>query len=169
MIVLILAGIGSFYFLRKSPQSITQQEVPAGQTSSPKKSTTWNQIPVDVAVPEKGVVVPKNVASPETVVAAAIGSAASYRGYDLKIQANAFSPDTVIVRQGDVAHIVVVAVDGEYDVTQPDYGFHVVVPRGQTKTIQFGATAAGTFTFYCAQCGGPAKGPVGKIIVAPKP
>ena len=142
--------------------------VQAPGASSSSKSATWADAPAKIVVPEKGSPVAANVAPPETVGAAAPGSSSDYRSFTVKINLNAFVPDTVIVNQGDVAHVNITAVDHDYDFFQPDYGLSAVIPKGQTKTIQFGATASGKFTFYCKSCGGPEQGPVGYLVIAPK-
>ena len=162
--------IGVFVFWGRTAPSAPQGNEPGAAASSavPKKSTTWTPAPANITVPEKGATVPQNVATPKAVQAAAVGSSANYRGYEVAIRGNAFSPDTVIVSKGDVAHIVFASVDADYDIVQPDYGVSALVPQSQTKTIQFDATAAGKFTFYCKSCGGPENGPVGYIIVVPK-
>ena len=74
----------------------------------------------------------------------------------------------MVVKQGDTVNLELTAVDANYGFTQPDYGFNAAIPDGKTQTIQFQALNVGNFTFYCASCGGPSKGPVGHIIVVAK-
>lgn len=136
------------------------------QTSSPEISTTQAPVPPNVIVPSKNSVnVPANVAVPLAVAPAAPGTSASYRSFNINADGGAFAPDTIVVNLNDVVNIYMTAVDASYDFTQPDYGFSLTVPQGVTKRIQFSASSAGKFTFYCSSCGGPAKGPVGYIIV----
>ena len=110
---------------------------------------------------------PANVAAP-SIVAAANASGSAFRSFEIKVEGGHFTPDTVIVRQGDTVHIDVTGVDRAYDFTQPDYGFKTLLLKGQSKQIEFNASASGKFKFYCAACGGPDKGPVGYIIISPK-
>lgn len=128
--------------------------------------STRGSAPTNVAVPEKGANnVPENVATPTVVGPAGVNTTASYRSFDISAAGGKFTPDTVIVRVKDTVHINLTAVDRDYDFTQPDYGFKVPVPKGQSKPIEFGATAPGKFTFYCSVCGGPDRGPVGYLVV----
>lgn len=163
--ILILASVGSLYFLNKPTQSVTQRDAPVEQPL-PEKSATWNETPENVAVPEKGSAAPENVALPTVVGAAAPNVSAAYREFSLTVAGGKFSPDTVIVRKNDTVRITLTASGGDYDFTQPDYGIYLPVLRGQTKWAEFQATAVGKFTFYCKSCGGPDRGPVGYFIVA---
>lgn len=106
--------------------------------------------------------VPKNVARPRQVSSA---PGFTLRQFSLRIENGRFLPDTVIVNVGDSVDLSVTAVDGDYDFTQPDFGFRAEIRKGETRNIQFGATVAGQFRFYCASCGGPEKGPTGALMV----
>jgi heme/copper-type cytochrome/quinol oxidase subunit 2 len=87
------------------------------------------------------------------------------RSFDVIVQNNAFMPSALTVHLGDSVNLEIGAIGAGYDFTQPDFGLHVVLPNGANKKIQFTATAAGKFVFYCSSCGGPAKGPVGYLVV----
>lgn len=171
VLVVIAALVGVAVFTEKSPPggaptggSATGGTTGGGQTGSATRASVAG----DITVPEKGSAAPENVAVPEVVGAASPNSSASYRGFSIAADGDKFVPDTVIAKEKDTVRITITAVDKDYDFTQPDYGFSVPIPKGQSKPIEFGATASGEFTFYCSVCGGPAKGPVGYIIVAPK-
>ena len=141
-----------------------------GQEVEPQGPVTREAPPRNVVVPDVGAEnVPENVAVPESVSPAAPHRGdASFRSFNVSINGGKFEPDTVIVKMGDTARINVTAVDGDYDYFQPDYGFKVRLAQGETKFTQFDATAAGKFTIFCESCGGPDRGPVGYLIVAPK-
>lgn len=130
---------------------------------NPNQSPTMAKAP-DVEVPNASATnLPKNVAKPETVIPS--GSAA-IRIFEIKAAGNKFTPDTLIVNNRDTVKIKLTAVDKDYDFTQPDYGLlNYLAKQGQTRTIEFGTSASGKFTFYCETCGGPDKGPVGYLIV----
>jgi heme/copper-type cytochrome/quinol oxidase subunit 2 len=132
-------------------------------------SSTRTAVPADATVPDKGASsTPANVAVP---VVQGVGDPAGnveYRSFNITIQGGAYSPDTVIVNQGDTVNLDLTAVDATYGFDQPDYGFNTAIPKGKTQTIQFQALQSGNFIFYCASCGGPSKGPVGHIIVVAK-
>jgi len=164
--VVVVLVVGVIVLMKRSPQSYLPSL--GGAPAAPKGPTTREAPPQNIVVPESASTTPKGVAAPTVVAPANVANTASYRSFNLKAENNAFTPNTVIVKQGDTTDINITAVDKDYDFTQPDYGFKEPLPKGQTKKIQFGATAAGKFTFYCASCGGPEKGPVGYIIIAPK-
>ncbi len=154
---------------QNSSSSGTSPEQASGNSPEPQKFATREAPPTDIVVPDKNSEnLQENIAKPAVVASANSTNDSSYRSFDIKISNDAFTPDTVIVNQGDTANINVTAVDKNYDFNQPDYGFNVMIKKGETKKIQFGATAAGKFIFYCVSCGGPEKGPQGYIIVASK-
>jgi len=139
-----------------------------GELPRPPISKTRSEASGNIQVPEKDSVVPEGVAKPTFTAPASAKTDADIRKFLIEAKGGEFIPSTVIVRQGDSVRIEVTAVDREYDFIQPDYGLRAVMRRGETKTIAFGATAPGKFIFYCERCGGPAKGPIGEIVVAPR-
>jgi hypothetical protein len=90
---------------------------------------------------------------------------ANFRSYNIKIDKNKFTPDTVIVNQWDTVRINFTSVDRDYDVKQPDFGFAVAIPKGTSGVWESSASGGGTFKFYCVACGGPESGPAGYLIV----
>ena len=145
-----------------------------GGGSSIPQSATAAPVPADATVPNMG---DKNVAGgvavPQVQTAAhPSGGDASLRQFAISVDNNnalgkdAFSPDTVIVKKGDIIDLEITAVNKDYDFTQPDYGFYSIpLPKGTATKIQFQALNAGKFTFYCTSCGGPGKGPVGYVTI----
>lgn len=138
--------------------------------ATPRSTPTRQAVAPDIPVPEIGSPnVPPNVAVPKTVADAAPKAEAKFRVFDLKFANGAVEPETVIVREGDTIRLNLLAVDRAYDFTQPDYGFNLELPKGTPKVLEFAGVQTGKFLFYCKQCGGPDKGPLGYILVAPKP
>ena len=132
-------------------------------------SSTHSPMPENVVVPEAGAQnVSPGVAVPQVESAASASSNAKYRSYNIIVQNGEFMPSTIAVNQGDEVNLQIGAVGGNYDFTQPDYGIRISLPNGKSEHFEFGATAPGKFAFYCSLCGGPAKGPVGYLIVAGK-
>ncbi|MBI4086283.1 MAG: cupredoxin domain-containing protein [Candidatus Liptonbacteria bacterium] len=141
----------------------------AGDTTVPSQSATRLPASSGISVPNAtSSNVPANVAKPSIVTSAAPNSSASFRKFSISAGGGQFIPNTVIVNIGDTVHLDITAVDAGYDFTQPDYGFNIILPKGQAKVVEFQATAEGKYTFFCKACGGPAKGPVGYVVVAPK-
>lgn len=154
---------------RSAPGGGVTPSVGGDADKTPSGPVTREAPPQNIAVPDKGAKnVSPNVAVPNVVSTGNSANTISYRSFNIKAEGGGFSPSTVIVKQGDTTEINITAVDRDYDFTQPDYGFRVPIPRGTTKKIQFAATAAGKFTFFCSICGGPSNGPVGYVVVAPK-
>jgi heme/copper-type cytochrome/quinol oxidase subunit 2 len=160
LIVIIIVMLAAFALYARSGPA-------AGTTASSASQTpTRTAAPVDVVVPNEGNTgVTAGTAVPAVQVPAAPNSAASFRSFSIQVSNNAYNPSTVVVNQGDTVNLKIVAVDANYGFNQPDYGLSSAIVQGKTQTIQFQATQSGDFTFYCAACGGPAKGPVGHIIV----
>ena len=145
-----------------------QASVPVPEVNKALTSVyTKEAVPAGTVIPGVGSSVPANVAAPTVVqpVNTKINTGIQYRAFSLTIANGAFSPDTIIVRSGDVAHITITAADADYDFTQPDYGLRVGISKGQTKVVESQLSTPGKFTFYCGDCGGPDKGPKGYIIV----
>ena len=169
IVVVVLAVAATIFFVafraKKSTTPVVQPSAPSGTGGSPTRAPA----PVDVVIPGKNSTnVPVNVAKPNIETPANPGNSATFRGYAIRAANDAFSPDTIIVKQGDTVHLEFTAVDKDYDFTQPDYGFSVTVARGATKAFQFDATASGKFVLLCRSCGGPSQGPVGSIVIVAK-
>lgn len=129
-------------------------------------SQTRENISGSVEIPDKGDTAPANVAVPTTQGAAGNNTSAQYRSFNLNVSGSSFSPDTIIAKLGDTVHLLITS-SGNYDFTQPDYGLNFKLPSGKTTVVEFQATAAGKYKFYCSSCGGPENGPVGYVVVSP--
>lgn len=142
--------------------------VPGGPESAAVSQGPVTRLPAPsgISVPNAtSLNVPANVAKPSAVTPAGPNRSASFRKFSISVSGNQFTPSDVIVNVGDTVHLDITAADKEYDFAQPDYGYFKPLPKSMTTPVEFQATAAGKFTFYCRACGGPAKGPVGYIIV----
>ncbi len=122
-------------------------------------------LPPGLTVPDVNSVVPENVAKPVVVMPAAPDSKIKLRIFNIEARDNKFFPDTVIVNQWDVVRLSLTATDKTYDFYWPDYGVKQTVKKGERKQVGFQATRSGKFAFYCERCGGPAKGPVGSLMI----
>ena len=170
VVILVVVVLAISFVFKNKTQTVQNQPQPTPQTSvGGQKSQTWQAPPENVTVPEAGQTnVPEVVAVPKNVSPASVVSDAKMRAFEMKIENNKFTPQEFIVKQGDIFDADVTAVDKDYDFTQPDYGFNLSIKKGETKRVQFQATAVGKFVFYCKSCGGPEKGPVGYLVVVPK-
>ena len=172
VVIVVVFAVAATILLRSDKKnSVAPQGIGPNGTGSATEGSlaTRTPTPQNVVVPDKtSTNVPENIAKPNIQAPANKANSATFRGYAIRAASGAFSPDTIIVKQGDTVHLELTAVDKEYDFTQPDYGFSVAVARGTTKTFQFDATASGKFTLFCKSCGGPSQGPLGTIVVVPK-
>ena len=164
VIVIVIVVAGVWFYLGGGFGGVSAPAAPAGGGTE-----TRSDAPSDVVVPDVGATnVPANVAVPQNVAPAAPGVSAKFRSFEIKVDGGKFVPDTLAVNVGDTVNVKITAVDKDYDFVQPDYGFSFPLPKGIQKTLEFGATTEGKYTFYCSSCGGPDKGPVGYIIVVKK-
>ena len=171
VVVVVIAAAVTYYSVRKASPANTGSENAAMSSggSSATSSATLQALPTgSVTVPSATTTVSAGVAAPTLVTAGSPSGSTSYRVFDVTETANAFTPSTIIVNQGDTVHINITAQGGSYDFTQPDMGLKLSISSGQTKVVQFDADTVGKLTFYCASCGGPAAGPVGYIEVVGK-
>lgn len=121
-----------------------------------------------IIVPEIGATVAKEVAAPTDVQPAAPIGDSKNRTFQLKMENDKFTPNTVIVKTGDNVNIWVTAVDKDYDFFLGDvYGLITPIIKGETKKMIFQAWQTGKFSFYCKTCGGLDSTAVGTLIVAP--
>ena len=141
------------------------------KTNSGTRSETWDSVPQFTKVPEIGeaeftdnIAIPASVV-PEVKTLERYETASMTRTFEISVFEDKFSPDTVIVYEGDRPRIKITAIDKDYDFIQPDYGVKQTVFQGETKLVSFRAGETGKFTFFCESCGGPEKGPVGYIII----
>ncbi|MBI3588829.1 MAG: hypothetical protein HY093_00225 [Candidatus Liptonbacteria bacterium] len=171
VIVLVVFG-----FMKKPSPAPTQDQNPPNTSSentassvpkTPPPPITQTKTPPNVVVPEENSKnVPANVAKPENVSVLNSDAGTKFRTFKISAAGNQFTPNTMIVKAGDVLKIEFTAVDKSYDFTQPNYGIRPFsTEKGKTRILNFQAGGLGKFTFYCTLCGGPTKGPVGYLIV----
>lgn len=175
-VVIIVAVVALVVYALRGPSGGTGSAGTQTQTQAPSvgivapvvptSSKTVSSVPANTIVPNAGATgTPANVAVPVVQSVGSPSGNVSYRSFDIKIMGGAYAPSTVAVKQGDTVNLELTAVDSNYGFTQPQYGFNATILEGKTQTIQFQALQTGDFTFYCASCGGPSKGPIGHLIV----
>ncbi|GEM_PF-893041 len=90
----------------------------------------------------------------------------SIKTFDLIATQFEFSPNSLVVNEGDTVIVKMTSVDVAHGFGLADFGVNITVPAGETKTAQFVATKKGTFTFFCSVfCGVGHGGMTGKLIV----
>ncbi|MBP6859847.1 MAG: cupredoxin domain-containing protein [Candidatus Magasanikbacteria bacterium] len=77
-----------------------------------------------------------------------------------------FSPSTIKVKKGDTVVLKVTSVDVAHGLMLPSFNIKETLEPGKTKTIEFAADKAGTFTFSCSvACGAGHKAMTGTLVV----
>ncbi len=169
VIGLILAGavgFGVWYF--KSGGEASEEEVGVSQPQAPVPSKV--SAPANVVVPEVSstISIPANFAKPSVVADAAPNAETKFRIFNLSVEKNKVSPDTLAVYLGDTVHVEIVAVDKDYSLAQPDYSFEWNLPKGASKTFEFSAVSEGKFSFFCESCANSENIPVAYLVVVKK-
>lgn len=147
---------------------------PGGEEIAPAGPTTRESLPrnIVISVPGAGEQTEEGVAAPEYIspVSAHRGEAVR-RDFTVKIENGMFEPRELRAFVGDTVKITATAVDGDYTVTQPDYGFGATILRGETKPVThpagFEAAAADKFAILCSSCNNPLN-PIGFLVVVPR-
>jgi heme/copper-type cytochrome/quinol oxidase subunit 2 len=163
VLVAILLVLGIALWFSRGPVAGPAGGPAAGTNTSPTKAAVGS----DAIVPDGKGQAPEGVATPQSVIAAAPGTNAKLRVFNLVFEKNTVTPGAVSVHAGDTVQINFTAKDGTYDFTQPDLGFSLKIPAGATKLVEFSTPSPARYLFYCASCGGPEKGPAGYIYVVP--
>lgn len=78
----------------------------------------------------------------------------------------AFSPASITVKKGDMVVLKVTSADVAHGLNLPDFGINETIEPGKSKTVEFVADKAGSFTFSCSvPCGTGHKAMTGMLIV----
>ncbi len=174
---MVIAAVAAGYFLgaSKNGSSSNGSGVSntgtngAGANNNQQQSATYATIPAGTAVVAQNATgTAANIAVPKVVIPAAPGVSASLRVFDISGNGGVFTPSTVTAYVGDTVHINFTAVDKAYDITFPDYNMKQTAQKGETKVLEFQATNAGKFTYYCDSCGGLKSNAVGYMEIVPK-
>lgn len=86
----------------------------------------------------------------------------------IELEAGAFyyKPETITVKKGETVKIVMTSKDMMHDFVIDELGVKLPVTQsGETNTVEFTATQAGTFEYYCSVGQHRAQGQVGTLIV----
>lgn len=84
-----------------------------------------------------------------------------------------FTPDQIVVNQGDVIHVHITSLEQTKDATHglaiDAYNVNLSLEPGKTNTVTFVADRAGTFPFYCSEfCSALHLEMTGYLLVKPK-
>ncbi|HLC72108.1 MAG TPA: cupredoxin domain-containing protein [Candidatus Nanoarchaeia archaeon] len=77
-----------------------------------------------------------------------------------------FVPETITVKKGDKVRLVVTSTDVEHGIGILEFDVSLKVPKGETRSVEFVADKAGTYTMYCnVFCGNDHKKMKGTLVV----
>ena len=77
-----------------------------------------------------------------------------------------FSPETIIVNNGDIVKLHITSIDVDHGFNLPDFNVNEELEPGKTVNIEFTADKTGTFTFFCnVFCGSGHSDMEGMLIV----
>ena len=161
LFVLALVGVGV----------LRGRQAPSGATTNNTDNTEIAISQLQEASPS-----PEMSASPSatTEIASATPSSAATTAAatsDVKIvnvEAGSFyfKPNEIRVKKGEKVKIVMTSKDMMHDFTIDELGVKLPITKaGTTNSVEFVATKAGTFEFYCSVGQHRANGQVGKLIV----
>ena len=106
-----------------------------------------------------------SVGSGELAQEAAPGSGGSV---EIKVAAKRFeyNPNVITVKKGDHVRLLITAQDHDHGFKLDAFEIDQLIPKGQTATIEFTASKAGTFPFHCSHFCGMGHGKMkGKLVV----
>lgn len=118
-----------------------------------------------VFVPE----VPRNATATTPVSSAPTPAGnGTFGEYLIAVTAEGFQPNSIVVKKGDVAKLLITATDAPYDFLLEGYGNYLAIPRGETKKVSFMPDTVGTFLFSCRDFCPSGKKIGGTFIVLPR-
>lgn len=78
---------------------------------------------------------------------------------EMRADNNSFEPPALVVNEGDVVDLSLMAIDRDYELYFPHLGIYKLVPKGEKSKIQFQAYPAGEHSFGCkSECANPPHG-----------
>ena len=88
------------------------------------------------------------------------------KSFSMTAKQFAFDPDTITVKKGDHVVLHIKSLDVTHGFALPDFGVNVPLTPGTEQTVEFDATKAGEFTFFCSiVCGSGHADMKGKLFV----
>jgi cytochrome c oxidase subunit II len=89
---------------------------------------------------------------------------------EVTVKRFAFEPELIEVTEGDRVQLVVRSADGVHGIGIKKFKVEKKIPRGETVTIDFVASAAGTFPVLCSEyCGEGHEEMKGTLVVKVRP
>lgn len=141
---------------RELPPAPTPPSAPTPQAYEEKAATA-----PEPAAPKEAAPTPPPAPKP-----AETPKAPATKTIELTARQFEFDPAVITVKKGDHVVIHAKSEDVSHGFALPDFGVNMALTPGDTKTIEFDATKAGEFEFFCSiSCGRGHSGMNGKLIV----
>ncbi len=101
-----------------------------------------------------------------TALAAGQAASSGYHEFTMTAKNFEFDPDTITVKKGEKVRLIITAADHDHGFKLEALDIDQVLKKGDTETIEFTATKAGTFEFKCSvYCGRGHRRMKGKLVV----
>lgn len=152
IIVVLLAVIGGYFFLRGSYQATTpaSTQTPTAETKQPVETSPTTQAP---AAPENKAVAVKEFSMTSFVK---IVDGQPKPQYSLK---------EITVNKGDKVKIKITTTKGAHNFNLDEFNIHAATPLNQEVAVEFTADKTGEFIYYCSMPGHRANGHWGTLKV----
>lgn len=154
IIALLLIIFAGFYFLTKSKNTISTTTIPP--------DTTVSQTPEPEMIPPE--VEGENVISDDANMAGL--EITGVKTIEVEAGSFYFKPATITVNEGDRVKIVLKSVDMMHNFELDEFNVDGEITKAaSSSTVEFIASKAGIFEYYCGVGSHRAQGQVGKLIV----
>lgn len=148
----VVVIIGVIFLLNKPSSQPTSDQMTAGDT-----------MPVGSEVEN-----PSEAAADSMVADSMMGEVKEFSmdsWYDPEAKKAHFSLSEIVVNQGDKVRVKVTNTFGKHDFKIDELNVFAETPQGETTVIEFTASEAGEFVFYCSKPGHRASGQWGTLKV----
>ena len=101
-----------------------------------------------------------------TVPAAGEDTSSGYHEFKMTAKNYEFDPSIITVKKGEKVRLIITATDRDHGIKIQGYDIDQMLKKGETATIEFTASKAGTFEFKCSvYCGMGHRKMKGKLVV----
>ncbi len=102
----------------------------------------------------------------KTCIKPAIAEEDQKKEFNMIAKQFSFEPSTITVKKGDTVKINLNSIDVDHGIGITEFNVNLKVGKGETKSVEFVADKAGTFTMFCnVFCGADHKDMKGTLLV----
>ncbi len=92
---------------------------------------------------------PKTIEQKTTETQKTTTATSKIKEFNMVAKKFTFEPSTITVKKGDTVRINLNSADVDHGIGIKDFNVNLKVGKGETKSVEFVADKAGTFTFRC--------------------